>query len=148
MCSSMPWVLTWYILTTIFCTRVEDSYQKTIYIRHYMKTFSLSHTHTHTSQKMGIDSSWGRNTARRGREGFTLALKDDRVEECLRSCGSEFQMGGIKQEKVRKPCVLHLYCWIVLLEESLKSSVKTRHFVLNFERVKCCATFCFLIQKS
>ena len=27
-----------------------------------------------------------------------MALKDDRVEQCLRSCGSEFQMWGPKQE--------------------------------------------------
>ena len=32
-----------------------------------------------------------------------MALKDDRVEQSLRSCGSEFQMRGPKQEKVRKP---------------------------------------------
>ena len=30
---------------------------------------------------------------------FSLALKDDRVEQCLRSCGSEFQMWGPKKEK-------------------------------------------------
>ena len=30
-----------------------------------------------------------------------MALKDDRVEQCLRSCGSEFQMWGSKQVKVR-----------------------------------------------
>ena len=30
---------------------------------------------------------------------FSLALKDDRVAQCLRSCGSEFQMWGPKQEK-------------------------------------------------
>ena len=30
-----------------------------------------------------------------------MALKDDRVEQCLRSCGSEFQMWGPKQEKFR-----------------------------------------------
>ena len=29
-----------------------------------------------------------------------MALKDDRVEQCLRSCGCEFQMWGPKQEKV------------------------------------------------
>ena len=34
---------------------------------------------------------------------FILALKDDRVERCLRSCGNEFQMWGPKQEKARKP---------------------------------------------
>ena len=27
-----------------------------------------------------------------------MALKDDRVEQCLRSCGSEFQMRGPKKE--------------------------------------------------
>ena len=32
------------------------------------------------------------------RKVFSLALKDDRVEQCLRSCGSEFQMWGPKQE--------------------------------------------------
>ena len=37
------------------------------------------------------------------RKVFSLALKDDGVEQCLRSCGSEFQMWGPKQEKVRKP---------------------------------------------
>ena len=35
--------------------------------------------------------------------GFSLALKDDRIEQCLRSCGSEFQMWGPNQEKARKP---------------------------------------------
>ena len=50
---------------------------------------------------------------RRGRF-FSLALKDDRVEQCLRSCGSEFQTWGPKQEKVRKPWVLRLYCWIFM----------------------------------
>ena len=34
---------------------------------------------------------------------FSLTLKDDKVEQCLRSCGSEFQMWDAKQEKVRKP---------------------------------------------
>ena len=35
-------------------------------------------------------------------EGFQFGFKDDRVEQCLRSCGSEFQMWGPKQEKVQK----------------------------------------------
>ena len=29
-----------------------------------------------------------------------MALKDDRVEQCLRSCGSEFQMWGRELERV------------------------------------------------
>ena len=33
------------------------------------------------------------------RKVFSLALKDGRVEQCLRSCGSEFQMWGPKQDK-------------------------------------------------
>ena len=33
---------------------------------------------------------------------FSLALKDDRVEQCLRFCGIEFQTWGPKQEKVRQ----------------------------------------------
>ena len=41
------------------------------------------------------------------RKVFSLDLKYDRVEQCLRSCGSEFQMWGPKQEKVQKPWVLH-----------------------------------------
>ena len=43
---------------------------------------------------------------RRGRF-FSLALKDDRVEQCLRSCGSEFQMWGPKQDK---KCESHESC--------------------------------------
>ena len=31
-----------------------------------------------------------------------MALKDDRVEQCLRSCGSEFQMWGPKQADFNK----------------------------------------------
>ena len=37
------------------------------------------------------------------RKVFSLALKDDMVEQCLRFCGCEFQVWGSKQEKVRKP---------------------------------------------
>ena len=33
------------------------------------------------------------------RKVFSLALKNDRVEQCLRSSGREFQMWGPKQEK-------------------------------------------------
>ena len=40
-----------------------------------------------------------------------MALKDDRVEQCLRSCGSEFQMWSPKEDKVQKPRALPLYCW-------------------------------------
>ena len=35
----------------------------------------------------------------------THGLKNDKVEQCLRSCGSEFQTWGPKQEKVRNPRV-------------------------------------------
>ena len=45
-----------------------------------------------------------------------MALKDDRVEQCLtlRSCGSEFQTQGPKQEKVRKPRILKLMQYLML----------------------------------
>ena len=46
-----------------------------------------------------------------GFHNFRLALKDDRVEQCLRSCGSEFQMWGPKQENVR--CVIE--CDVLLV---------------------------------
>ena len=32
-----------------------------------------------------------------------MVLKDDRVEQCLRTCGSEFQIRGPESENVRKP---------------------------------------------
>ena len=47
-----------------------------------------------------------------------MALKDDRVEQCLSSCGNEFQMWDPKQEKMRKPRVLYLYCWIFSMRVS------------------------------
>ena len=50
---------------------------------------------------------------------FSLDLKDDvYVEQCLRSCGSKFQMWGPKQEKVQKPRALRLYCWIFSMQVS------------------------------
>ena len=52
-----------------------------------------------------------------------MSLKDDRVEQCLRSCGSEFQMWGPKQEKARKPRLLRLYCWIFSICGCQKKSV-------------------------
>ena len=52
------------------------------------------------------------------RKVFSLVFKDDRVEQCLRSCGSEFQMWGPKQEKVQKSRVLRLYCWIFSMRVS------------------------------
>ena len=40
------------------------------------------------------------------RKVFSLALKDDRVEQCLRSCGSEFKCGV--QSKIK--CENHESC--------------------------------------
>ena len=51
-------------------------------------------------QKLGTDISWDENTEKR--KFFRLALKDDRVEQCLRSCGIEFQTWFPKQENVRE----------------------------------------------
>ena len=49
----------------------------------------------------------------------------------IRSCGTEFQMWGPKQEKVRKPWVLCLYCWIssmrVSEEECVVYKTECRH---------------------
>ena len=50
-------------------------------------------------------------------EGFSLALKDDKVEQCQRSCGSEFQMRGPKQGKMQKPWVFHLHFSMQVSEE-------------------------------
>ena len=65
-----------------------------------------------------------------------MALKDDRVEQCLRSCGSEFQNMGSKaregaeamslafvlldffsQEKLPTN-IKNLYCWIFLIKRN------------------------------
>ena len=52
------------------------------------------------------------------RKVFSSALKDDRAEQCLMSCGSELQTGSPKQEKVRKPRVLCVYFWIFSMRVS------------------------------
>ena len=94
-----------------------------------------THTHTHTHNDcsrnwvlilVGADILW---------EEECLALKDDRVEQCLRFCGSEFQMWGPKQEKVQKPWVLCLYCWIFSMwvseeEHSAQDGVQTCNSLL------------------
>ena len=88
-------------LYTIFYTHIEDSPTKTIYIRHYMHTHTHTHTHTMTSRNWVLilvvaEILWEE-------EGFQFGFKRWQVEQCLRSCGSEFQMCGPKQKKVRKP---------------------------------------------
>ena len=105
-------------LNMIFYTHVERSPTKTIYIKYYIKqmkkyqnktknalqvqTHACTHTHTH-KKKNDCSGNWvlilGWKYCEK-RKVFSLALKDDRVEQCLRSCGSEFQMWGPKQEKV------------------------------------------------
>ena len=62
-------------LNTVFYTHIEHIPTKTMYIRHYMETYTHTHTHahthththTHTCKILGSDISWGRNTVRRGR---------------------------------------------------------------------------------
>ena len=39
------------------------------------------------------------------RRVFSLVLKEERVEQCLKSCGSKSEMWAPKHEKVRKPCL-------------------------------------------
>ena len=65
---------------TIFYTHIEHSPTETIYIRYYVDT----HTHSDCSKNwvlVGVEILW---------EEEGLALKDDRVEQYLRSYGSEF----------------------------------------------------------
>ena len=101
---------------------LEHSPTKTIYINYYTEkltppphthtdtdtdTDTDTHTHTHTHTHTDCSRNWvlilfGMKILRE-EEGSPLALKDDRVEQCLRSCGSEFQMWGPEREKVRKP---------------------------------------------
>ena len=92
-------------------------------IGQYHTSYMLAHTHTHTDY--GCSRNWvlilvGAKVLWVSEEWkvFNLALKDDRVKQCLRSCGSEFQMCGPKQEKVQKPWVLGLYCWIFSMQVS------------------------------
>ena len=82
-------------LTVIFCTHVEHSPTETIYIKYYTKNNTKKpppppppHTHTHTHTHTDCSRNW------------VLVLG-------LRSCGTEFQLWGPKQEKVRtKPMSL------------------------------------------
>ena len=76
-------------LNMIFYTHVKHSPTKTIY----------THTHTHTLTVAETGYWWKYCEKRKlgwkyceKRKVFSLALKDDRVEQCLKSCGSEFQM--------------------------------------------------------
>ena len=59
-------------------------------------------------------------------EGFQFGF-----ERWKWSCGSEFQMWGPKQEKVRKPWALRLYCWISACG-CQKKSIALVLDVLNF----------------
>ena len=68
-----------------------------------------------------------------------LDLKDDRVEQCLRSCGSEFQTWDPKQGKVRKPRVLRLYCWIF----SMRMSERCFVLIIMFIKVFLCIVLAY-----
>ena len=87
-------------LNMIFYTHVEHSPTKptTTTTKPYYKQ-----THTHTDCSRNWVLILVRMEYCDKRKVFSLALKDDRVEQCLRSCGSKFQMWGPKQGKVRKP---------------------------------------------
>ena len=75
-------------LNMIFCTDVEHSLTKTIYIKYCMETHI--HTHNYCSRNWVLILVGLKYCEKR--KVFSLALKDDRVEQCLRPCGSEFQM--------------------------------------------------------
>ena len=76
------------------------------------------HTHTHTHMHAHMHALTSRNWVLIlvrmeilwEEKGFQFGFK--RWPGWAASCGSEFQMWGPKQEKVRKPWVLRLYCWI------------------------------------
>ena len=101
-----------HINLNIFYTHVKHSPTKTIYIKYYKKINKNNNnknalqTHTHACTHTYTDCS--RNWVLLGwkycekRKVFSLALNGDTVEQCLRSCGSEFQMWGPKQEKEQK----------------------------------------------
>ena len=79
-------------------------------------------------------------------------MKDDRVEQCLRSCGSKFHIWGPKQDKVRKPSVLRLYCWIFNMrvseeERSARDGVKTRSSSENWLMITYTALFSALLSR-
>ena len=90
-------------LNMTFCTHVEHSPTKTIYIKYYLKRkkkerkkahYQHAHTHTHARTHTRTHNDYSRNWVLIlgwkywvKRKVFSLALKDDRVEQCLRSCG-------------------------------------------------------------
>ena len=90
-------------LNTIFCTQIQHSPTKNNLRKVlYGNTHTRMHTHTHTQRRTDCSRNCEWKYYEK-RKLFSLALKDDRVEQCLKSCGSEFQMWGPKQEKVQKP---------------------------------------------
>ena len=58
---------------------------------------------------MGIDIRWGGKNEKR--KVFSLALKDERVEQC----GSEFQKWGPKQEKDES----HKFCVCICVRDGV-----------------------------
>ena len=109
-------------LNMMLYTHVEHSPIKTIYIKYYTETHTHPHAHmhacTHARTRTHARTHTHTHKHTHTRKVFSLALKDERVEQCLRSCGSEFQMWGPKQEKVRKPGVLRLDFWIFSMRVS------------------------------
>ena len=117
-------------LNMIFYTQVEHSPTKTIDIKYYKikikkrttshtthkhthtHTHNTQHTHTHTHTHTLTDCSrnWvlilGWKYCEK-RKVFSLALKDDRVEQCLKSCGSKIPNVG---SKAREGCESHESC--------------------------------------
>ena len=81
-------------------------------------TYTHTHTHTHTHARNDCSRNWVLILAGVEilweEEGFQFGVKrwQGWAEQCLRSCGSEFQVWGPKHEKAQEPWLLHLYCWI------------------------------------
>ena len=80
-------------------TRTHARRQARTHAHRHARAHTHTHTHTHNdcSRNWVLISGWKHCEKRKV---FSLALNGDRVEQCLRSCGSEFQMWVPKQEKV------------------------------------------------
>ena len=114
-------------LNMIFCTHVEHSPTKTIYVRHY------THTHTHTSKHahdcsrnwvlilIGVEILWEE-------EGFQYGFK--RWQSLAVSKVFWEWIPIPQQQKVQKPWVLRLCCWIFSVQVSSEGLWRSSVFLL------------------
>ena len=79
-------------LNMIFYIHVEHSPTKTIYIKYFAKKQTTPPPNTHNDCSRNWVLMLVRMEILGEEEGFQFGFKDDRVEQCLRSCRSEFKM--------------------------------------------------------